>query len=547
MDSPFASQLGTNYCPTDTELGQIKCLLVEPCLELKRLDAEIAVVRKALDKLTEDRDTLGAYVDAHRTLMSPVRQLPLDVIEEIFIACLPTHRNCVMSAQEAPVILGRICSSWRTISLSTPRLWSRLHIVEPKLSFDLSYISASDLVEAKSVQRQEVAKAWLQRSGTCPLSISLESHFDHDAAPPLSPSPTPSSPNVFLIVVSFASRWQTISLRIHQSAVQMLLRLTEADVPLLKSLTINERPDSPHPEWNLSQARVFLAPALSRFYLSASNVPTAELPLRWGNLTALTLLSHFLSQPAWGQGSGGTQTCQVILDVLGRCSQLRICTVLVDEPSDGYVQDSVVECRFLHTLRITSSSCPLQTSGRLLSRLSMPDLQDFELHGYHRPPHIGSTSDADTLASALAASTRLKSVNIDTAIFSTLCFLEFLRSLPPTVQCFQFTGPGGWAVLDDDVFKELEASPDRTTPLPGLEELTVTDCHEVSDEMLLRFIVSRTPTLRRINLQFNRQRQVDILPSLQTFIQAGLQASLAYPPLPQFSPWEGLLDTQPLG
>ncbi|KAJ7022093.1 hypothetical protein C8F04DRAFT_245444 [Mycena alexandri] len=41
----------------------------------------------------------------------------------------PTHRNRVMSAVEAPVLLGRICRSWR--SLTTPRLWSRLHVVEP--------------------------------------------------------------------------------------------------------------------------------------------------------------------------------------------------------------------------------------------------------------------------------------------------------------------------------------------------------------------------------------------------------------------------------
>ncbi|KAJ7252099.1 hypothetical protein B0H12DRAFT_966255, partial [Mycena haematopus] len=123
MSSPFASRLGTNYCPADEESAQIQGLLVEPCLRLKQLDDEIAVIRKALDTLTEEHDTIADYVAAHKALLSPVRRLPLDVIEGIFIACLPTHRNCVMSATEAPVILGRICSSWRTISLSTPRLW----------------------------------------------------------------------------------------------------------------------------------------------------------------------------------------------------------------------------------------------------------------------------------------------------------------------------------------------------------------------------------------------------------------------------------------
>ncbi|KAJ6594646.1 hypothetical protein B0H19DRAFT_908650, partial [Mycena capillaripes] len=123
MSSPFATQLGTNYCPTDKEVLEIENLIVEPTLRLKCLDDEIANLQKAIDKLAEERESLGAYVEAHRALISPVRRLPLDIIQEIFLACLPTHRNCVMSAYKAPILLGRICSLWRAISLSTPRLW----------------------------------------------------------------------------------------------------------------------------------------------------------------------------------------------------------------------------------------------------------------------------------------------------------------------------------------------------------------------------------------------------------------------------------------
>ncbi|KAJ7134865.1 hypothetical protein C8R44DRAFT_563163, partial [Mycena epipterygia] len=123
MSSPFAPKLGTNYCPKDEEIAEIKALLIEPVLRLKRLDDEITEMQKALDKLAAERDALAAYVDGHKALISPIRQLPLDVIHEIFMACIPTHRNCVMSASEAPVLLGRICSAWRNISLSTPHLW----------------------------------------------------------------------------------------------------------------------------------------------------------------------------------------------------------------------------------------------------------------------------------------------------------------------------------------------------------------------------------------------------------------------------------------
>ncbi|KAJ6594528.1 hypothetical protein B0H19DRAFT_921036, partial [Mycena capillaripes] len=286
MSSPFASKLGTNYCPQDEELAQIKDLLIEPCLRLKRLDDEIAIIQNTIQKLAEERDTLSSYVEAHRALTSPLRRLPLDIIEEIFMACLPTHRNCAMTALEAPVILGRICSSWRSISLSTPRLWSRLHIVEPT-----SYSWNLGFYEAKVTQRLEVANAWLGRSGTCPLSLSLEGPHDHGITPP----PSVSREAFSNLIVPFASRWQHIRLVIQPSSLEAaLLRLTENDVPLLKSLEIIERPGHPNynpdrTQWSLSQSGVLRGPSLSRFSISGNDTIALNLPLRWNQLTTLSL------------------------------------------------------------------------------------------------------------------------------------------------------------------------------------------------------------------------------------------------------------------
>ncbi|KAJ7255887.1 hypothetical protein B0H12DRAFT_964781, partial [Mycena haematopus] len=130
MTSLFASKLGTNYCPLDEEVCEIEALLVRSRSRLQDLDDRIADLQKVtaideqvIDELTEERTSIRTYVDAHRALLSPVRRLPLDMLQEIFVACLPTHRNCVMSASEPPVLLGHICSSWRSISHSTPRLW----------------------------------------------------------------------------------------------------------------------------------------------------------------------------------------------------------------------------------------------------------------------------------------------------------------------------------------------------------------------------------------------------------------------------------------
>ncbi|KAF7376850.1 hypothetical protein MSAN_00102500 [Mycena sanguinolenta] len=176
--------------PVHEEILEINALLVEPTLRLKGLDDEITKLQKAIDKLAEERSRVAVYIEAHKALLSPVRRLPLDIIQELFVACLPTHRNCVMSASEAPLLLGRICSSWRAILLSTPQLWSSMHVVEPLRSPD---DPTSSSLEAKVARRLEITHTWLGRSGQCPLSISLQS-----ASAPHSPSgsPAPLAPSI---------------------------------------------------------------------------------------------------------------------------------------------------------------------------------------------------------------------------------------------------------------------------------------------------------------------------------------------------------------
>ncbi|KAJ7797548.1 hypothetical protein B0H14DRAFT_54088 [Mycena olivaceomarginata] len=546
MSSPFASRLGTNYSAQDKEIDEIKALLVEPCQKLKRLNDEIDVMRKALDKLVEERDILSTYVNAHQALISPVRRLHLDILEAIFMACLPAHRNCVMSAQEAPVILGRICSSWRAISLKTPRIWSRLHIVEPNYP-NYPYNSPLDVYQSKVEQRLKVADAWLRRSKMCPLSISLESSFDYMGPEPMSTS----NAQAFLdILIPFASRWQDISLVVSSSGMQTLLRLGENEVPLLKSLTINEHHDNqhhnPHDEWTVPQACVLHAPGLTSFSLLGRNVHSLDLPLRWGRLTFLTLMGSGLGS---GWGPVNPQTCQVVLDILSRCSELRACALLVHAPLDVHLRDFVVECPFLHTFDLFFDDIPLQVADRLLGRLSLPQLRDFKLRGVKlQDPQ--SAFSADSVLSFLTTLTQLESISVDSAMFSKPILINFLHALPPTVLHLTITNPT-WrppghedAIFDDEVLEALTTFPDRPSHCPALQDVVVIYCPKLSDEALLRFIMSR-PTLKLVDIKFNRERKVDILPSLQPFTEAGLKTFITYSSplsLPQFSPWQGLPD-----
>ncbi|KAJ6594633.1 hypothetical protein B0H19DRAFT_920691, partial [Mycena capillaripes] len=287
MSSPFASILGTNYCPKDEEVLEIEQLLVEPLSRLDRLDNKITDLQQALIELTEERKNLSAYVEEHRALISPVRRLPLDIIQEIFVACLPTHRNCVMSAQEAPVLLGRICSSWRAISLSTPRLWARLHIAEPTHEV-FSGATSTEVYEQKLAQRLETTKIWLSRSGQCPLSISLDSSQEH-TGPPSGPDAFPNTCLFLHAMIPFASRWQNISLSVSWTVLNTLSNLTESDVPMLAKLDINQRLESVIPNIQWTSFALFRAPRITSFALAGDHMSPLEFPVRWGNLTTLSI------------------------------------------------------------------------------------------------------------------------------------------------------------------------------------------------------------------------------------------------------------------
>ncbi|KAJ7441737.1 hypothetical protein FB451DRAFT_1190924 [Mycena latifolia] len=525
---PFQLPLGTNYCPQDEEVEEIQALLTEPILRLKRLDDEIADLQKALDKLAEERAGLSAFVDAHKALISPVRRLPLDIIQEIFVACIPTHRNCAMSAMDAPVLLGRICSAWRAISLSTPRLWSRLHIVEPTCPFD----SALPVFEDKLAQRLEVTKMWLGRSGQCPLSISLQSTFDRTGF-------TSATQNHLIqALVPFASRWEHITLTSLFSVLATIGHLTERDVPRLKSVSISEihEPSEDIVQWG--SLGFLRGQEISSFSIMGSSFNPVELPLRWDGLRELSIAER------WTAG-GPSMTSEMSLQVFSRCPQLRSCRLLIhDGPDTGStVADSVLELSFLHTLDLQCVGTLSSTIRQLFGRLSFPQLRHCKLRGN------ANHDDNISYSPFLAAAPRIESLDINIELFSKSSLSDFLRGLPPTIREIDVNEfPIRWRevgsdIFDDDILASLTPSPDLPSSwCPGLQALEINYCCSFSDEALLRFIKSRS--LNRVVIRFARDMVLDIRPELQSLLQSGLHVELTYPPpaVLQFSPWQGLAD-----
>ncbi|KAJ7205957.1 hypothetical protein GGX14DRAFT_643722, partial [Mycena pura] len=522
MSSAFATKLGTNYCPNVEEAAELKALLVEPVLRLKRLDDEIAEMQRAIDKLTEERNHVAAYISAHRALLSPVRTLPLDIIQEIFSACLPTDRNCVMSASEAPVLLGRICSSWRAISLSTPSLWANIHIAESTSPPTTN--TPSVIFQKKMAQRIEIIKTWLSRSGHCPLSISLAGSTSEWTMVPFMEA-----------ILSFAHRWQHIRLAVSEVALEVLGRLTPTDVPILRGLWLN---DVRFPiDW--SRLEILRAAHMSRLGLWGPGIKPEALSLRWDQLTELEIGDTSWRQPHL--------TNEAILEMISKCSRLRCCKLIfthrVWERID--VAGPTIEITSLRTFALQTGREALGIA--VLGRLALPNLRHFSFSGFVKCLQAVEQED-QTLCRFLNTTTQLETFSMRSEPFSKSFLLQTLHSLPPTLRQLQIM-VDGWGIepispFDDDCLRALNADPTRPYLFPKLQTLYINCCPRISDEAILEFLHARMAleecSLKRVHFGLERHAEVDISPRLQPFFDAGLDnLSVGYLRI-SFSPWLGV-------
>ncbi|KAF7364798.1 hypothetical protein MVEN_00349800 [Mycena venus] len=476
--------------------------LPEPCAEIEHIDHEIA-------RLQARQLVLSTYVAAHKALISPIRQLPVDLVREIFVACIPTDSNAVMSAKEAPLLLGRICSSWRTIALSTPRLWSSIHIAVPHDKLP-HHVHDGCL---------ELVKEWLARSGGLPLSISFHRY------------PPPGSSPFFDAIVSFSSRWK------HISVLGQQIRLSRANVPMLQSIEIldyaggDESAETPD----------FLSGDAVRSVCLGTDLNPTQLPLPWNQLTVLSLdrlrSSHQPFPDPW------SLTSSTALRILTQCQNLRECAISLSSGTDGTVEVSSsesVELPFLSSLSIFVAARRAFSPQHhdTLDRLRLPQLSSFSLSG---PGFNHDSPGGFPFPTLISTATQLKRVEIDSLLlFTKEALITFMQLLPPSVQFLALrqcvAGTSVPAIADSDFLRSLIPPPsDETQPGAGagllLSQLDTLELHysaSFSDDELLRFVRARMDhhPLRRVHVKFYREAESDILPELRSFV--GLDVSLEY-------------------
>ncbi|KAE9394308.1 hypothetical protein BT96DRAFT_923576 [Gymnopus androsaceus JB14] len=566
-NSPFASLIGTNHIPSSAELNMLKALLVQPQLELCQLEAEIDRVQNLLTGLLSEKQKLTDYIEAHRALISPIRQIPTETLAEIFVWCLPTEplyavRNLnaaelhkTSGAAAAPLVFTIISRDWRRVAVSTPRLWNSLHIYLPP------HLSRDDFS-----RRIAGITSWLQRSGSLPISFSIhEARVDYYATnfpvtcslgigsstghvhPQLDITVRGENMQSMLrALMPFSSRFGDLSLSLSTLSFSFFHQLSPSSFPTLESLHLYDlgtsrglsQSSESHDKFAtlLSSMPVLRKLDLKQFY--ARDQKYLSLPCNWGTMTRLAIGDGLIPSKALA-----------ILAEMPRLQSLSLQITVNEEMSNSVVH---------------------------LSELREMQLQVQQLGGRHQPisiPVLASLIDCIQSPSLRSLSlTSLSPLTVSEWPFSgvSLHALEILEldgtflpmvltecmSQTPNLITFMLTSRFTSFTLQDSHLSCLTSSPCNLSPLwPRLQNIRIlTNKHQVmgrqhhselvsmtsfTNAALITFLESRsqaTYPLKYCDVLYSAQSQTSFseaeLYTLRNLKQNGLKLRIYCHPVP---------------
>ena len=508
-----------NYVPSDTERREIFCILQEPQARLAKMDDEIERMQAALEEMKRQRDGLSQYIDHYRALTSPIRRLPKEILLEIFVHCLPKEHNAYMSSHEAPLLLGRICSSWRSISLSAPRLWTTIYVPVPRTDmYPWQVIAKAEYIVAlkRMVRLRTVAlQEWFIRSGSLPVDISF---IQWPKAEPANIALIDTAQPIVDVILSVAQRWRNVTVTApSDDTMASFIAHPPHNLPFLESfdLTFADIRRWPEPVLRItpSEYNIYRAPSLRKLSLQKFGGNPLQLPVTWENLTDLSLNYP----PVFSRDL----TLHQAVDLLSRCRHLIRCTLAMGKPGEvPPVQLSSFALPYLECFTVHEKAY----AASVFSCLELPALRQVTYYT-HVALHPSRRSSLLTLLGNSNGSIHELTINphqlMKEDLMKCLYLIPHATILTFDNRASNFRNEGNVfspTILHKDLLYSFLPSATRGRPLcPNLQALHV-NCHlDMSDEDLLEFILekqkgvsSNVLPLNRLHIDFRRPQRIDI-------------------------------------
>lgn len=389
MSAAFPHLRLTNASPSDSELRAIQALLAPDEAALAKIESERQRLTDALEKLREERKILRSRIRSDLAIVSLLRRFPTELLQLIFIHSLPPARHCAINVCDSPMVLLRVCKSWRDTALHTPALWSSLF-----LSIPHSLHHSED--ENKISAFKEEVRRWLSRSDPLPLNLS----FRKSLGAPYGESPQTVKllQEVSKEVVQYSDRWRVLDLELAPSVVECFAKFPSSQgVTQLKTLRLVNY------QWWMPSAGASIfscnaltnAPNLTRLHIWTNDdaiYNLANLPVNWSNLTSLIVGNTYPSNPTTSINGGSMRPSTVVAftQVLAKCQNLVDCSFTFATTGFQRIEEETTT-----TSRIITTSPSLRALHlvgccaqieRFLGRIDLPCIREL-----HYLPHYEIT------------------------------------------------------------------------------------------------------------------------------------------------------------
>ncbi|KAF9525509.1 hypothetical protein CPB83DRAFT_859382 [Crepidotus variabilis] len=542
MNSSFVSIIETDFIPDDADVIAIKQFILQQTSHLSSLLSKIAEAKSQYDDLCEQQVNLERSIEVHRRLILPSRRniVPEDIWREIFYHCLPAQHDAIMHPREAPSLLTQVCSSWRQITYSTPRLWSSAHIPVVELE-DTTHPRNNERAlaqrQARSERRARSITDWLNRSSSCPLSITVG---DSSFFPFADTSYEATQGHIlFKAILPFSKQWGRLNIAMTKARLADFSGLKASDFPSLVSLQLESittwELSNAHTPLSLRDLPLFLAANLHQIKISPATEDISTYPLRWHHLTEL-VLHHY------------PQSMIKIINLLRKCPMMihfRVAGALdpLEEPLtqlQGARPQNDCEPVCFTNLKTVEISIPVNDyHSDAFDNLVMPALETVSsfIPSLNRSPLLSLAQHCDII-----------SLNTSSTLFSEEDFILCLRycnhlislylNNPPSFNLVPAAVSSMTPLQGTDTFLKLLSVPDDNDEIlcPCLEEFhCATRENQFSDQGILRFIEVKQARnhpklvkLKRLKIYLPRHQNDPMAEILQPYLEDGLDLGLQY-------------------
>lgn len=473
------SLLHSSFIPSAEEEITIRETIHDISTTLSAVDDEITRVRATLSALEAYRSTLCTTLAHQQASLSSIRRLPPEILGEIFlfasagsaIECAPRSEA---NQDNTPMLLCQICSYWRTVAVSVPRLWSniRLNLLYKPLYFNQSVRNVLGLCLALS--KNEPLTLSFECNGVMYFLLILETLMAH------------------------SERWKDVSLICDRffSSQSTLAQAKNLRLPNLRRLCIDTARSVA--EWENGPPSRPLeafedAPNLRELSLTDVMHPFQSFRVPWSQLT------HFSSKGSIFAEGEFTQIIRHMKDLISFSTEgERILEVASTEP---------VLLPHLRKLSITNKGSYISKTCQFLTAPNLEELAITAVTPFVAEQTVAMIERSGCKPKQLTLRSSLDAGAVGDENLNVVWVLAAL----PSLACLELTvASAAVLILPQLANRTRSGSPPTMTQraplLPGLVKLVLEDrlctsASEISNALRWRIVNGEHPGLRSIDLR----------------------------------------------